>query len=383
MKIIPKMLSLGCCWLLLSLPCYAQAVAIAAIDYPKEGQDLRIVFDGSSPKSRLFMLENPARLVIDLQDTHLADKLGQPPEDHPLIGRIRSAVRDGQGIRLVVDLKQEDGAGQLLYQTSAAGSELTVDLIAKQEADSSSKPAKLQTNEWVVAIDAGHGGSDPGARGIHGTLEKDVTLKIAKKLAALFNRKEGVKAVLTRDSDHFIGLRKRIDIAREANADLFVSIHADAYQDTSVKGASVYTLSKHGASSEAARWLAEKENSADLLGGISLNDKGDDDDLATVLLDLSQNATLEHSSMAANEVLKSFGKVNPLHKNTVQKAGFIVLKSPDIPSVLVETAFISNPAEERNLLSEAYQAKVAEAIYHGIVDYFKQAGPVSGNMAAL
>jgi len=380
MKLTLTLLGLSC-WFVSSLPCHAQAVAIEAIDYPTEEQDLRIVFDGPSPKSRVFMLENPARLVVDLPNTRLTEKPGQPGEDHPLMGKLRYAVRNGQDIRLVVDLKQEDGLDRLSYQTRAEGSELTVDLIATQETAVPSKAATLQTNEWLVAIDAGHGGSDPGAHGVHGALEKEITLKIAQKLAALFHQQEGIKAVLTRESDDFIALRKRIEIAREANADLFVSIHADAYQDTSVKGASVYTLSKHGASSEAARWLAEKENSADLLGGISLSDK--DDDLASVLLDLSQNATLEHSSMVANEVLKSFGAVSQLHKNTVQKAGFIVLKSPDIPSILVETAFISNPAEERNLLSDRYQTKVAEAIYHGIVNYFRQAGPVNSKMAGL
>jgi len=380
MKSILKLLGLVI-WLMSSLPCYAQAVAIETIDYPRDGQDVRIVFDGPSPKGRVFMLENPARLVVDLPNTRLTDPPRQPGEDHPLIGKVRSAVRNGQDIRLVVDLKQAGGAGGVSYKTHFEASELMVDLMVEQDGAGPSTAADLQTHEWVVAIDAGHGGSDPGARGVHGALEKDITLKIAKKLAALFNQQAGIKAVLTREDDRFIALRERIEMAREANADLFVSIHADAYEDTSVQGASVYTLSKHGASSEAARWLAEKENSADLLGGISLNEQGDD--LASVLLDLAQNATLEHSSMIANEVLKSFGKVNPLHKNTVQKAGFIVLTSPDIPSILVETAFISNPAEERNLISEAYQAKLAKAIYNGIISYLDKSNAVGGKMAGL
>lgn len=357
--------------------CLAQPVVLESLSYPDDGAAIRIKFNGSSPKNRLFFLQSPTRLVVDLSDTRLVGKLEQPGNGHSVIGQVRAAVRNGHDVRLVVDLKQESLLEEpLLYQTHEGSSELVVNM---------SQPAKEavvpETDAWVVVIDAGHGGSDPGAHGLHGTQEKAVTLLIAKKLADLLNRHEGVKAILTREGDHFIALRKRMEIAREANADLFVSIHADAYQDKSVKGASVYTLSRHGASSEAARWLAEKENSADLLGGITLSDK--DDDLATVLMDLSQNATLEHSSMVANEVLKSFGKISQLHKNSVQKAGFIVLKSPDIPSILVETAFISNPDEEKNLLSKRYQAKVAQAIYHGVINYLKQAGPVTSKMAAL
>ena len=233
---------------------------------------------------------------------------------------------------------------------------------------------KASAKEIIVAIDAGHGGEDPGAHGPSGTEEKRVVLAIARKLANLLKKHPGITPVMVREGDYFIKLRKRIDIAREAKADLFVSIHADAYRDADVKGASVFTLSSNGASSEAARWLADSENAADLIGGVSLDDK--DDMLASVLLDLSQTATLEASSDVARKVLTHFKQVNqPLHKTSVQKAGFLVLKSPDIPSILVETAFISNPSEEAKLRSETHQEQMATAIFKGILAYFKQNAP--------
>ncbi len=233
-------------------------------------------------------------------------------------------------------------------------------LAAKSIAVKSTEPKTK--NHIVIAIDAGHGGNDPGAHGHQGTEEKNVTFAIAKKLAALVNKEPGMKAVMVRKGDYYVGLRDRMQIARSAKADLFISIHADAYQNADVKGASVYTLSTRGASSEAARWLADSENASDLVG-VSLNDK--EDVLASVLLDLSQTATQEASVNVASQVLKSFNNIGALHKDSVQKAGFIVLKSPDIPSILVETAFISNPSEEQNLLSSRYQTKMANAIFIG------------------
>ena len=245
----------------------------------------------------------------------------------------------------------------------------------------SPQPSAAKRKLITVAIDAGHGGNDPGAKGNNGTQEKDVTFAIAKKLAAQINAQTGMKAVLIRNADYYVDLRNRMNIARAAKADLFVSIHADAFKDVAVRGASVYTLSRGGASDEAAHWLAEKENSADLLGGVSLNDK--EDDVAHVLLDLSQNATHEASFQVANEVLKSFADVSALHKDHVQKAEFAVLKSPDIPSILVETAFISNPLEEENLINERYQSKMSDAIFKGIYNYFKYTAPADNRMAEL
>ncbi|MCX7088935.1 MAG: N-acetylmuramoyl-L-alanine amidase [Methylococcales bacterium] len=227
----------------------------------------------------------------------------------------------------------------------------------------------------VIAIDAGHGGKDPGSHGAAGTEEKQVVFAIAKKLERLIAGQPGMRAVMVRDGDQFIKLRQRMQIARAAKADLFVSIHADAFKDSAVKGSSVFTLSNRGATSEAARWLANNENAADLVGGVSLDDK--DDMLASVLLDLSQTATTEASGNVAKKILANFKGVNPLHKSAVQKAGFMVLKSPDIPSILVETAFISNPEEELKLRSDVHQTKVAKAIFNGITAYFKQYVPIA------
>ncbi|MEN9756328.1 MAG: hypothetical protein RL755_515, partial [Pseudomonadota bacterium] len=223
---------------------------------------------------------------------------------------------------------------------------------------------------FVVAIDAGHGGNDSGAQGPNGTYEKDVVFSIAKKLEALVNAQTGMKAVMIRQGDYYVGLRKRMDIARAAKADVFISVHADAIKDSGVKGASVYALSTSGASSESAYWHAHSENAADLVEGEQLNDE--ENALTNVLLDLSQSATQEASVLLANKVLHSFESVSELHFEAVQKAGFAVLKSPDIPSILVETAFISNPTEELKLLSSGHQLKLATAILKGIHGYMKQ-----------
>jgi N-acetylmuramoyl-L-alanine amidase len=225
----------------------------------------------------------------------------------------------------------------------------------------------------VVAIDAGHGGEDPGAHGRHGTREKDVVLKIAKKLERLVAKTPGMRPVMIRDGDYYVGLRKRINRARQYKADLFVSIHADAYKNPRVSGSSVYVLSARGASDEASRWLEERENAADLVGGVSLDDK--DDVLASVLLDLSMSGTIDVSTRVANNVLSELRRVGPVRKKVVQFARFVVLKSPDIPSMLIETAFISNPREERRLRSPSYQLKMARGILSGIKKYFKSNPP--------
>jgi len=222
----------------------------------------------------------------------------------------------------------------------------------------------------VIAIDAGHGGQDSGALGKGGTKEKTVVLAIAKRLSKLVNAEPGMRAYLTRDKDIFISLRQRIKRARNNNADMFISIHADAFKNTKARGASVFVLSERGASSEAAQLLADKENAADLAGGISLEDK--DDLLASVLLDLSQTASLEASLEVANTVLSGLKRVGNVHKKHVESAAFVVLKSPDIPSVLVETAFISNPDEERKLKSASHQNKLARAMMSGIRNYFQR-----------
>jgi N-acetylmuramoyl-L-alanine amidase len=232
----------------------------------------------------------------------------------------------------------------------------------------------------VIAIDAGHGGEDPGAIGARGTREKVITLALAKRLARRIDREPGMRAVLIRNGDYYVSLRKRIAKARDARADLFISIHADAFNKRSVKGSSVFVLSRRGASSEMARLVAKRENASDLIGGVSLDDK--DDLLARVLIDLQQSVTYEGSMRFARETLRGLGKINTLHKSQVEKAGFAVLKAPDIPSVLVETAFISNPTEERRLNDTAFQERLTGALMESILRYFNNAAPANTRFAA-
>lgn len=234
---------------------------------------------------------------------------------------------------------------------------------------------------YVISVDAGHGGEDPGALGHRGTREKDVTLAIARELAARLNQQSGIHAVLTRDTDVFLPLRERIRRARVAQADLFVSIHADAVQNSTATGASVYVLSEHGASSEAAKWLADRENAADLIGGVKLENK--DKMLASVLLDLSQSAAMSMSMAAGERVLAQLNTVGELHKTQIQQAGFVVLKSPDIPSMLIESAYITNPGEEERLKDPIYQAKLADAIVNGIKQFFKENATPGARAAKL
>ncbi|HEX7817014.1 N-acetylmuramoyl-L-alanine amidase [Dyella sp.] len=232
----------------------------------------------------------------------------------------------------------------------------------------------------VVAIDAGHGGKDPGSHGPGGTLEKNVTLAVARELAGQINRQPGMKAILTRDGDFFIPLAQRYKIARENNADIFVSIHADAYTSSDARGSSVWVLSPRGKTNEAARWLADRENRADLIGGVSLDDK--DDSLAAVLLDLQQGYAMQASEAIAGNVLKALGALGPTHRGYVERANFVVLRSPDVPSILVETAFISNPVEERKLRDPSHQAKLAEAVMGGVRNYFEATPPPGSWFAA-
>jgi N-acetylmuramoyl-L-alanine amidase len=227
-----------------------------------------------------------------------------------------------------------------------------------------------RNREIVIAIDAGHGGKDTGAIGPNGSLEKTVTLAIARKLETMIKAQPGMKPAMIRSRDEFIDLRERAELARKAKADLFISLHADAYDNAEAKGSSVYTLSRSGASSEAARWLADGENAADLVGGVKLKGRGKI--LASVLLDLAQNASIEASDRAAVRILRELQKTNRLHQQHVQKAGFVVLKSPDVPSLLVETAFISNADEEKNLTNPKYQDLVARCIFNGVRGYFSR-----------
>jgi N-acetylmuramoyl-L-alanine amidase len=355
----------------------------------REQTQSRVVFDLSAPvEHSLFTLPDPQRVVIDMNNVRARLAIPQPDPADRLLRRIRAAKRNGHDLRVVLDLKVPVRPQSFILQpTGEYGHRLVIDLHAHAGDEAPpeqtpkalyASPAKLR--EVVVALDAGHGGRDSGARGRGGTLEKDVVLSISRRLARLINDERGMRAILVREDDRYLELRRRIQIAREANADLFVSIHADAYRDPGVSGSSVYALSNNGASSEAAKWLAERENGADRVGGVSIDDK--DDLLVSVLLDLSQTATVSASIDAGSYVLRELKHLGKPHKASVQRAGFVVLKSPDIPSILVETGFISNPDEERKLRTPAHQRQLAKAIFRGLHSYLIGNPPPNTLLAA-
>lgn len=376
--------------LLLSMPAGAKQVDVRGARIWAAPDQTRLVVDvAASVEHRIFSLENPDRLVIDIPDARLKAKLPAPNADDPMIGGLRSGVRKGDDLRLVLDLRQRVRAKSFLLKPNKRyGHRLVVDLApqasrAKKgggQGHLSVRQKPKKARDVIVAIDAGHGGEDPGAVGASGTREKDITLAISRKLAKLIRKEPGMQPLMIRGGDYYVGLYKRIRIARKQRADLFVSIHADAFRDKSVRGSSVYTLSQKGATSKAAKWLADKENSADQIGGIALDDK--DDDLTKTLWDMVQNATMEHSRIVAKSVLVNLGDVGKVHNRKVQQARFAVLKAPDIPSLLVETAFISNPEEEKRLRSSRHQARIAKAILAGIKAYFAKNPPPDTYLAA-
>jgi N-acetylmuramoyl-L-alanine amidase len=350
----------------------------------------RVVFDTSGPVTHdIFTLENPARLVIDVP----AAKVAAPAltASGGLVAGIRTAQNTPETLRIVLDLKQSAKPRSFsLSPNEQYGHRLVVDLYETSAGSATAKTARpkltsdiagqsTQLRDLVIAIDAGHGGEDPGAIGRRKTREKDVVLDIARRLAALVEKEPGMRPVMIREGDYYIGLRQRIEKARQHKADLFISIHADAFRDHRARGSSVYVLSQRGASSEMARVLAASENAADLVGGVSLDDK--DDLLREVLLDLSQTATREASFGVADNMLGELKRMGKTHKSSVQQAGFVVLKSPDIPSLLVETAFISNPAEENKLRDKRHQQKLAHAMLRGIRDYFANHPPPGTRIA--
>lgn len=364
---------------LLVLPLNAAAdTALTGVRMSANGERSRLVFDLDGPvEHQIFTLGSPHRVVLDIEDVRLS---GELPADAPapsLIRRIRSAVRGDGDLRVVLDMEREVRPKSFVLQPNDKhGHRLVVDVINPSgSTGGDSRPASgdKPRRDLVIAIDAGHGGRDPGAIGRSGTFEKNLTLAVARRLYEVLDRTPGFRPVLTRNEDIYLDLRERMTKARREQADLFISLHADAFRDARARGSSVYALSLNGATSEAARWLAERENASDLVGGVSLGDK--DKMLASVLLDLSQSATIESSLDVGHEVLESLGGVNKLHKHSVQQAAFVVLKSPDIPSILVETAFISNPNEERRLQTAQHQQQLAEAIRDGVVDYFKRQAP--------
>jgi N-acetylmuramoyl-L-alanine amidase len=336
----------------------------------------RVVLDLShSAEAKLMTMRDPHRLVIDIPGFRMAP--GAALDDgQGLVTGVRAASQANGDLRVVLDLAATASArDSRLGPSGDYGHRLVFDLSSSESLTARKKARDVpgRGRDVVVAIDAGHGGKDPGATGRKGTREKDVVLAIARKLGKRVNEQPGMKAVLTRDTDRYLNLRERMDLARKHGADLFISIHADAVGSSQPRGASVYVVSERGATSEAARLLAERENAADLVGGVNLADR--EDMVAYTLLDLSQDVSITRSMEVGDEVLEEMGKMAKLHRSNVQQAGFVVLKSPDIPSILVETAFISNPTDEANLRSGSYQANLAEAVLRGVVDFFNKTPP--------
>ena len=360
------------------------ATEIKNLQLSTTAEGTRAVFELNGPLDyKLFEIANPDRIVLDIRASSFAEGFATPA-GRGLLKSVRTG-KQGKDVRVVFDLAGGVRPKSfLLLPADKAPYRLIVDLFprgkSKSEVVKQASPPLEKPRNVVIAIDAGHGGDDPGATGAAGTREKEITLAVARELKRLIDRQPGMSAVLTRDSDYFIPLKQRYQKAREAKADLFVSVHADAYSSGDARGSSVWMLSARGATNEAARWLEDRENRADLVGGVSLDNK--DNTLAAVLLDLSQGATLEASGAVANQVLQALAKVGPTHRGFVEKANFVVLRSPDVPSILVETAFITNPAEEKRLKSPEQREKIAKAILDGVHGYFVAAPPPGSVFAA-
>lgn len=400
--------------LLLSFPgISATTIAkISDVRIADRGAETRVVFDLSSPvKHSIFVLQNPDRVVLDIEHCDANGKLQASRVGGTLVKELRYAQKTSDNLRVVLDLNKAVSPKSFLLPPSAGKAyRLVLDLssttaIAAAETIPAATPgtkaastpkstpnntprvepviamqdAPASYRDIVVAIDAGHGGKDPGAIGRKGTREKDIVLAISKRLKNLIDNEPGMRAFMTRSGDTFIPLRNRIQKASKNNADIFLSIHADAAHNRKAKGSSVYVLSQGGASSEAARILAKRENESDKIGGVSLENK--DDVLKSVLVDLSQTATIDASIDLAEDILKELALVGNILRDKVEQAGFAVLKSPDIPSVLVETAFISNPQEEKRLKTAAHQQKLATAILKGLRRYAKDHAPADAIMA--
>ncbi|WP_447553240.1 N-acetylmuramoyl-L-alanine amidase [Vreelandella sp. EE22] len=405
----------------------AQAALVESIRLWSAPDHARLVFDLSgAANADVFPLSNPARLVIDLDDTELDTDASTLPLNDSAIDAVRTGSREGGGLRVVLELNREITPRHFtLPPNDQYGHRLVVDLeypgesavenpidpieamIREQEIQAQRITAQAQATapadapvaeqspvavqpaqphpqrDIIIAVDAGHGGEDPGAIGPSGTREKDVVLDISRKLAADINATRGFRAVLIRDGDYYLGLRQRTQLAREQKADFFVSVHADAFSSPRPQGSSVYALSQRGATSETAQWLADSENRSDLIGGVdgslSLRDK--DQVLRGVLLDLTMTATLNDSLTIGGQVLEKLGRVNRLHKSRVEQAGFMVLKSPDIPSLLIEVGFISNPDEERRLRDPTHQQGLSTAIFGGLREHFERNPPPASLLA--
>jgi N-acetylmuramoyl-L-alanine amidase len=369
------------------------AESVKSVRFWQAPDSTRIVFDLSGPVShQAFLLVNPTRLVVDISNSNIGINLDKVDANSSLIKKVRSSKPPKSGVsRVVFELNQSVSVNSFVLKPyQQYGDRLVVDLTNKnsqsQKVESYSINKKLSTNRNVIiAVDAGHGGEDPGALGPKGTLEKHVTLAIAKKLVSKINAMRGYEAFLTRTGDYFLKLRKRTGIARTKKADLFVSVHADGFHSPKPRGASVWVLSESGSKSEIGRWLLQSEKSSELLGGVeAVSLQGKDKDVTKILLDLSMDYSIGASFDIAADIHRKLYKVVPkMHKKFVEQEAFAVLKNPDIPSVLVEAAFISNPKEEKLLKSAKYQSTLAKAIGDGIKQYFTKNPPEGSYLALL
>ena len=390
------------------VPAAGAQVRVASTRLWPSGDYTRVIFESSAPlPHQLQLLRNPDRLVLDIDGVEASGELlelpGRVQPTDPYVAAIRVARRGAATVRIVLDLKAEVKPDVFaLPPVGEYGHRLVLDVYplvpldplmaflesearkdkrapaaepASPPAPEAGPPARPASRPITVAIDPGHGGEDPGAIGRRGTYEKDVTLAIGRKLKARVDGERNMRAMLTRDDDYFVPLHERVQKARAVHADLFVSIHADAFREPTARGSSVFALSESGATSAAARWLAQRENQADLIGGVDLGRR--DPVLARTLLDLSQTAQISDSLKVGRHVLDGLGMYNPLHSGSVEQAGFAVLKAPDIPSILVETAFISNPDEEQMLRSDRHQKRFADSIHEGIARYFARNPPLA------
>ena len=414
-----------CQWLLLpAAGCvmpdvWAQAVQVASARVWPALEYTRVIVESQKPLAHaMFVLRNPDRLVLDLDGVELSPELAYLPSrvqpGDPYLSAIRVGRKSATALRVVFDLKSDIKPDLFaLPPVGEFGHRLVLDLyppvpldplmalleaerlkerappptlaespVTKSPEKAADQPAaslksdpKIASRRITVAIDPGHGGEDPGAVGPRGTYEKDVVLAISRKLKSMIDAQPNMRAMLTRDADYFVPLAQRVQKARRVQADLFISVHADAFREARAKGSSVFALSESGATSAAASWLAQKENNADLIGGVDLDRR--DPVLARTLLDLSQTAQISDSLKVGRHVLEGIGTHNTLHKAVVEQAGFAVLKAPDIPSILVETAFISNPDEEQKLRSDRHQQKFAESMHEGIARYFSKNPPLA------
>ncbi|WP_322999862.1 N-acetylmuramoyl-L-alanine amidase [Castellaniella sp.] len=424
-----KLIAGGCTLLLLPvIPRLAQAATILAVRTWPADEYTRVTLEMDTElKAEQFTLDHPHRLVVDIEglqmDAAISNLVSKIKPNDPYISTVRVGQNRPNVVRLVFDLKQDVApqvftlkpigeykyrlvldlypkiaqdplmallkdakndplAGILEELAQNSPTEAPVPAVKGQELPPPMTPApeppvavspkpvpgQRRDRPILIALDPGHGGEDPGATGKRGTREKDIVLQIAQRLKKLIDAQPNMRAYLTRDRDYFVPLNVRVQKARRVQADLFISIHADAWIKPSARGSSVWALSEHGATSSAARWLAKKENDADLIGGVNLGSHNAQ--VAKVLLDLSTGAQINDSIKVGTQVLQEIGKINQLHKNRIERAGFAVLKAPDIPSILIETAFISNPQEEALLRTPAHQQKIAAAVLSGVQDYF-------------